>query len=181
MIHAWHIVTVASLAGMLAVSGTAQSSNESPQPAHARTQFQFTVNAPLELTAPLFGADKERVWAPGWNPRFVYPDPAKDQQGMVFQVAHGPRTATWVNTAFDLAGGHIQYAYVLAEAMVTTIDIRLARAAADKTTVTVVYERTALIADANEHVQHFAAGDGKSGDQWAAQINGYLAKQRPKN
>ncbi len=28
-------------------------------------------------------------------------------------------TSTWVNTVFDLAEGHIQYAYVLANAMVT--------------------------------------------------------------
>ena len=40
-------------------------------------------------TAPLFGANEERKWAPDWKPQFVYPNPARDQQGMVFQVAHG--------------------------------------------------------------------------------------------
>jgi hypothetical protein len=162
---------------VLGNSAMAQQADKAERLAHARTEFQFTVNAPLEQTAPLFGADKERAWAPDWKPQFVYPNPAQDQQGMVFQVAHGSYTSTWVNTAFDLAGGHIQYAYVLNDAMVTTIDIRLKRADAGKTLVTVVYERTALIAQANEHVQHFAAGDAKADKEWEEQINGYLAKQ----
>lgn len=96
---------------------------------------------------------------------------------MVFQVAHGPYTSTWINTALDLAGGHIQYAYVLNDAMATTIDIRLKQSGAAKTKVMVVYERTALIPEANEHVQHFAAGDAKAGTEWEAQINDYLARQ----
>jgi hypothetical protein len=95
---------------------------------------------------------------------------------MVFQVAHGPYTSTWVNTAFDLVTGHIEYAYVLNDAMVTMIDIHLVREGAEKTTVSVVYERTALVPEANEHVQHFAKGDEKAGKEWEEQINGYLAK-----
>lgn len=144
---------------------------------HTRTEFHFTANASLEKAAPLFGADEERKWAPDWNPRFIYPSPARDQQGMVFQVAHGPYGSTWVNTAFDLDSGHIQYAYVLNDSMVTTIDIHLARASAEKTTVSVVYERTSLRPEANEHVQHFATGDATAGKEWAEQINRYLAKQ----
>ena len=130
----------------------------------------------MEKAAPLFGADEERKWAPDWNPRFVYPNPAHDQQGMIFQVAHGSYTSTWVNTAFDLAGGHIQYAYVLNGAMVTTIDIRLYREGAETTGVTVVYERTALLPEANEHVQHFAKGDEKAGKEWEAADQRVLRK-----
>ena len=143
---------------------------------HARTEFKFTVNAPLEQAAPLFGANEERKWAPGWDPQFIYPTPAYDQQGMVFRIEHPHHTAVWVNTAFDLAAGHIQYAYVLNDAMATLIDIHLTREAAQKTAVTVVYERTALIPEANDHVQHFADGDRKAQKEWEGQINGYLEK-----
>lgn len=175
-----HLVQALSAGLLLSALGhcaVAQKSGGSEQLAHTRTAFDFTVNAPLEQAAPLFGADKERMWAPEWDPQFVYPNPAHDQQGMVFQVAHGERTSTWVNTAFDLAGGHIQYAYVLANAMVTSIDIRLTRAGPSKTHVAVVYERTALMPEANDHVQHFAANDAKADKEWEEQINGYLAKQ----
>src|SRR5271167_1816748 len=78
--------------------------------AHTRTEFSFTVDAPFEQVVPLFGAHEERKWADGWDPQFVYPTPARDQQGEVFKVAHGQHSSVWVNTAFDLAAGRIQYA-----------------------------------------------------------------------
>jgi hypothetical protein len=163
---------------------SAQQTAAAEELAHTRTEFHFTADASFEQTAPLFGADEERKWAPDWKPQFVYPNPARDQQGMIFQVAHGSYTSTWVNTAYDLAAGHIQYAYVLNDAMVTMIDIHLVREGAEKTAVTVLYERTALLPEANEHVQHFAKGDEKAGKEWEQQINGYLAqvqKQSTKN
>jgi hypothetical protein len=152
----------------------AQESPSKESLAHTRTEFSFVANAPFEQTAPLFGAHEERKWSPDWNPKFVYPTPARDQEGMIFQVVHGPMTSTWVNTAFDLAGGNIQYAYVLSDAMATVIDVRLTREGAQKTGVSVVYERTALKPEANEHVQHFAKGDEKAGKEWEQAINGYF-------
>ncbi len=171
-----HVIFAAGFLLAAATSLAAQQPSSSETLTHTRTEFHFTANAPFEQTAPLFGADEERKWAPGWKPEFVYPKPAHDQQGMIFQVAHDSYTSTWVNTAFDLAAGHVQYAYVLNDAMVTTIEIHLIREGADKTSVSVVYERTALLPEANEHVQHFANGDMKAGKEWEEQINRYLAK-----
>jgi hypothetical protein len=147
-------------------------------PLHTRTEFSFTVDAPFDQVAPLFGANEERKWAAGWNPQFIYPNPAHDREGMVFKVAHGQLTSVWVNTAFDLAAGHIQYAYVLNDAMATLIDIHLTREGGQKTGVTVVYERTALMPEANEHVQHFAKGDEGAAKEWGDAINSYFAKLR---
>lgn len=165
------------LAATVVTSLHAQEAAAAKQLAHTRTEFKFTVNAPFEQAAPLFGAEEERKWAPDWKPQFVYPTPAGDRQGMVFQVAHGQYSSTWVNTAFDLVAGHIQYAYVLNDAMATLIDIHLTRDGARQTGVTVVYERTALLPEANEHVEHFAKGDAKAGKEWEEQINGYFGKQ----
>jgi hypothetical protein len=134
------------------------------------------VDAPFDQVAPLFGAHEERNWEPDWNPQFIYPIPAHDQQGMVFTVPKGQFTSVWVNTAFDLEAGHIQYAYVLEDAMTTLIDIHLTRESAQKTAVTVVYERTALLPEANEHVQRFAKDDERTGKEWEEAINGHLAK-----
>ena len=143
---------------------------------HTHTEFRFTVDAPFDQVAPLFGANEERKWSPGWNPQFIYPTPARDQQGMVFKVAHGQLTSIWVNTAFDLVAGHIQYAYVLNDAMSTLIDIHVTRQSTKRTAVTVVYERTALIPEAHDHVQHFTEGDKEAGKEWGDAINAYFAK-----
>jgi len=151
------------------------------QPAlRTHNEFTFTVDAPFADTMPLFGANDERKWAHDWNPSFLYPSPARDEPGMVFTVQHGALTSTWVNTAFDLANGHVQYTYVLADAMATNIDIHATPEGANKTKVHVVYERTALTAEANDHVKHFAAQDSKAGDEWKAALNEYFEKSRKK-
>jgi len=165
------------LFGMAAcVAQSQQATTPASELAHTRVEFHFVADGSFEQVAPLFGANEERKWAADWNPQFIYPTPARDQAGMVFRVEHGNHSSIWTNTAFDLTAGHIQYSYVLNDAMATLIDIHLTRDSAQKTGVTVVYERTALIPEANEHVQHFAKGDTKAQKEWEDSINGYLAK-----
>ena len=92
---------------------------------------------------------------------------------MVFRTTHGGRTAVWVNTAMDRNANRIQYVYVIPDVVVTVITLSLA--AHDRMTdVEVVYERTALAAEANQIVQGMAACDRTAGEEWEGQINGYL-------
>jgi hypothetical protein len=153
--------------------GEQHTNSTDGQRAHTEEEFAFTANAPMEQVAPLFGADKERVWAPGWNPQFIHPVPGADEEGMVFTVAHSDLRAAWVNTQFDIKNGRIQYVYTIPDALVTVITLRL-HPEGDKTHVEVEYDRTALSADADSHVRHFAEGDRASGPDWEKQINGYL-------
>jgi hypothetical protein len=161
--------------GQVGASQSGQDPNAAAL-AHTRTEFHFTADGPFEQVAPLFGAKEERKWSPDWDPQFIYPQPARDQPGMVFKIMHGQHEAIWMNTAFDLAAGHFQYAYILNDAMATLIDIQLTRESAQRTGVAVVYERAALIPEANEHVQHFTKGDERAGKEWEEAINGYLEK-----
>src|SRR5215468_10658349 len=81
---------------------------------HVENGFEFTVHAPYDKVAPLFGAHGERAWGGAdWDPQFLHPQPARDVAGEVFSVAHGHGRSTWVNTAFDLETGHVQYVYVV--------------------------------------------------------------------
>jgi hypothetical protein len=141
--------------------------------AHTQETFTFAAHAPMEQVAPLFAADKERVWAPHWDPQFVYPTPAADQQGMVFAVAHGHLQSVWVNTELDLKNGRIQYVYMIPDALVTVITLLLTPRG-NQTQVEVQYERTALSAEADAHVRHMAESDRDSGPDWDKQVNGYL-------
>lgn len=145
--------------------------------AHTEERFAFTANAPMEQVAPLFGADKERVWAPGWDPRFVHPLPAADEEGMVFTVGHDHLKSVWVNTEFDEKSGRIQYVYMIPGVLVTVITLQLTPDSR-KTKVEVEYNRTALSTEANAHVVHMAEGDRTSGPEWEKQVNGYLERQR---
>ena len=146
---------------------------------HVRTEFAFTVHAPYTTAAPLFGPEGEKAWASdSWHPHFVYPQPARDIEGAVFQVNHGHHRSTWVNTAFDLENGHIQYVYVIPDLMVTRIDLHLSQPTPATTDVRVAYERTALSATANEHVREFGEADQNNGKTWGADIERYLATRR---
>ncbi len=108
-----------------ALHGSQDRSGPGEGRAHTEEKFAFTAKAPMEIVAPLFGAAKERVWSPGWNPQFVHPFPAADEAGMVFTVAHSHLRAAWVNTEFDLKSGRIQYVYVIPDALVTVITLQL--------------------------------------------------------
>jgi hypothetical protein len=146
--------------------------------AHVRNEFEFTVHAPYPVVAPLFGPEGERGWAGGhWDPQFLYPQPAQDTQGAVFTIRHSHHHAVWINTAFDTAARHYQYAYFIPDVMVVLIDVRFAEADAENTNVQVAYERTALNPEANEHVKEMGDSDRSSGKEWGTAINEYLAKQ----
>jgi hypothetical protein len=165
------------IATMLATPARADSPSLAARLAHTHARFELTAKAPFAEVAPLFGALRERAWAPGWNPQFVHPVPAADTRGMVFTVSHGHMDSIWVNTELDLKNGLIQYVYVIPTKMTTLITVRL-RAQAHDTRVEVEYERTALTSDANGHVQKLAEQDRASGPEWENQINAYLARKR---
>jgi len=144
--------------------------------AHVRNEFEFTVRAPYAKAAPLFGADAERAWAGDtWNPHFLFPASAPfDVPGAVFTIEHGSHHATWVCTIFDLKAGRVQYVYTMGGALATLIEIHIAPAGASSTHVQVVYERTALASEANDHVREMGESDRNSGKEWQEAIDRYL-------
>jgi hypothetical protein len=143
--------------------------------AHTEQAFEFRAKAPMQVVAPLFGADKERLWATDWSPDFLWPAVAQDREGMAFTLARGRKTAIWVNTTFDLPGGRVQYVYVIPDTLVTVITLRLTPQE-NGTLVAVNYLRTALNAKANDLVRQMAAHDSVAGPEWEKQINAYLAR-----
>jgi len=146
---------------------------------HVRNEFEFTVQAPYQVVAPLFGPEGERAWAAGgWDPHFLYPQPARDIQGAVFTVHHGHHHSYWINTSLDMEARHFQYVYVIPEAMVVLIDVRFSEIDPANTKVNVAYERTALNPEANEHVTELGNSDRENGKEWGTAINDYLAKQK---
>ncbi len=142
-----------------------------------QTSFDLTVPAPYAEAAPLFGPEGERAWAGAhWNPIFLHPQPAHDEEGAVFTVRFGQHDAVWINTAFDLAAHHFQYVYFMPGLLVTTIDVRFTPANA-VTHVHVTYTRTAIAPDGNAAVEEFTAIDRKAGAEWQAALDNCLAQR----
>ena len=166
----------APTAGM-AAPAAAQSSAAAEGLMHTQTSFDLTVPLAYEQTAPLFGPEGERAWAgKHWDPKFIHPQPAHDEEGAVFTVRHGPFSAVWVNSQFDVAGRHFQYVYFLPGLMVTVIDVRFKPLSAGSTAVNVVYARTAIAPEGNEHVKAMSEGDRTAGKEWQQAIEEHLAQ-----
>jgi hypothetical protein len=143
---------------------------------HVSNTFEFRIGAPLSRVAPLFGPEGERCWAgKHWDPQFLYPQPAKDAQGSVFTVQHGPHNSIWVTTVFDLAAGRMQYVAVIPAAVISVIDVRLTAVDGAHTAVEVTYARTALSAGANDDVSAMGADDRDSGPHWQQAVEACLA------
>ena len=147
------------------------------------TSFDLVVHASYPKAAPLFGPEGERAWAgKHWDPQFLYPQPALDEPGAVFTISHrqGTLKAVWVTTQFDADAKHFQYVYFMPDLMVTMIDVRFKVLSQDRTGVNVVYTRTALTTEGNEHVMAMTAGDQAAGKEWQAAIDGYLSTDNAK-
>ncbi len=143
---------------------------------HTQTSFDVVVHASYAETAPLFGPEGERAWAgKHWNPRFIHPAQARDEEGAVFTISHGALNAVWVTTQFDLKNRQIQYAYFIRDLMVTVIDVRLIVIDPGTTKVNVTYSRTAVTPEGNEHVAAMTETDKSSGREWQQALDEYLA------
>ncbi len=164
---------------ILVVAASGQSPNAPAAPLHVHDGFELTVHAPLKSATALFGAHGERLWAGGnWDPHFLWPQPEQDKKGAVFTV--GEDQVPWVMTAFDLEGGHVQYAFFTGHMLATVLDIHLAPLGPAETKVTIAYEWTALKPEANDHIQHMAEAHRQMGKHWETAINDALQKQKNK-
>ena len=108
------------------------------------------------------------------HPEFLHPSPARDTYGEVFTIAHSHLRSTWVNTAFDLESGHVQYVYVIPDTQAVLIDIHLEQKDPSITGVKVVYQRTALDPKLNDHISELGDKDRDMGKEWETAIDAYL-------
>src|SRR3984885_2411552 len=155
----------------ICVNGDSQTVQKSTEPVHIITSFHFEVHAAFSRVALLFGPESEKIWAgKHWQPEILYPQPAKDSQGAVFTVPHGPHKSIWVNTVYDVTGGRMQYVAIIPDIVATVIDVRLTSINSSQTAVDVTYTRTALDPEANGDVRSLARHDGESGPEWQTSI-----------
>jgi hypothetical protein len=174
------MIAVASCSMAAVRAATGPGSGLEDKRMHVETTFKIVVNAPYAETAKLFGPEGERAWAgKHWDPSFIYPVEARDEQGAVFTIKHGPLNAVWVVARHDVDAPHFQYVCFIPDLMVTTIDVRFQSLDPKTTQVTVTYARTAISPDGEAHVKAMSEGDRTAGKDWQESIDKYLASQTP--
>jgi hypothetical protein len=107
------------------------------------TQMQtFHLEAPLVRVFPLFTAEGERAWAPGWEPRILS---GAAERGSAFVTHnHDDQVVTWIVTDYRPAEGRVSYARLVQGSNIGLVDVSCAAAAGGGTDISVRYTLTAV-------------------------------------
>jgi hypothetical protein len=113
----------------------------------------FTLPAPIERVMPLFTAEGERSWAPGWDP--VWADDEHQHEVGEVWTTQGPPVTHWVTV--DASPTSVRYSRVAPGDSAGLVTVTCATSP-DGTTVTAAYDLTALSPDGASRLEHFQAG-----------------------
>jgi hypothetical protein len=131
----------------------------------------FELAAPLEVVRPLFTAEGERRWAPGWEP--VWPDDAHTHEvGEVWRTS-GVLPTTWVTV--EAGEDQVRYARVSVEDSAGLVTVAFTQADG-RTTVTVAYDLTALSDAGAQRLDEFAASYDQMLAHWQHHTSHALAE-----
>jgi hypothetical protein len=127
----------------------------------------FVLAAPIENVMPLFTAEGERAWAPGWDPS--YADSSVHGVGQVWTTA-APDTF-WVTVQADDAC--VRYARV-APGFSAGIVTVTCRPTAEGTEVTTAYDMSALSPAGEERLTEFASSYDEMLEHWRVHTSSVL-------
>jgi hypothetical protein len=113
----------------------------------------FTLPAPVKVVLPLFTAEGERLWAPGWDPVWAQDD-HRHEVGEVW-TTQGPPVTHWVTV--DTSSTSVRYSRIAPGDSAGLVAVACA-ASPEGTTVTVSYDITALSPEGAARLEHFQAG-----------------------
>jgi hypothetical protein len=146
---------------------------------HAERSFTVHLDAAPGEVFPLFGPIGEREWAPGWDPKMIFPaDGFCPEKGSVFTTSDEDGEETWVVTGYDGQNSFISYVAVLPGHVVTGIEVRVQKRGENKSIAEVTHRRTALSARGNHMANALSENAARHAAHWEHAINEALRKRR---
>lgn len=135
------------------------------------------LNGSIAKVFPLFEPIGEKAWAPGWEPKVVYPANGAAQSGTVFLTYddQGKNATYWTIIEYETQRHRITYINVTPNYQVRRITVECREVASDKTDATVSYSYTGTSPHGNDDVskqteERYAANM----QHWTHAINHYL-------
>jgi Polyketide cyclase / dehydrase and lipid transport len=109
--------------------------------AAAATQVRtFHLAAPRERVFPLFTAEGERSWAPGWEPKIL--SGSRERGSAFITTGHNGSTVTWIVTDYRPTEGRVSYARLVQDSNIGIVDVVCTDAAGGGTDISVRYTLT---------------------------------------
>ena len=136
----------------------------------------FRLDAPPSNVLPLFTAQGERAWAPGWDPEILS---GAEERASAFRTRNQQgRETIWIVTEYRPQEGRLSYARAALGSNIGLVDVTCTQSAAGGTEVSVRYTLTALSESGREFVSKFLEPERYSQmiDEWRAAAADALAK-----
>ena len=119
----------------------------------ALRSHSFDLPLPVADAFHFFEPEGERSWAPGWEPRYVYPADGRTEKGMVFTTGEGDELTIWIVLGHAPEAGAVEYARITPGARLAIVRVQCMPIDAAKSRVTVSYEFTGLSEAGNAYVR----------------------------
>ena len=146
-------------------------------PVMPRTQIgSFHLDGPRAQVLPLFTAQGERDWAPGWDPVMLS---GAEERGSAFRTRHSDgRVTSWIVIEYRPAEGRVGYARLAEDSNIGLVDVACTDSAGGGTDVSVRYTLTPLHAGAEGFVEHFLSAEvyARMMEEWRAAASAALAR-----
>jgi len=143
-------------------------------PAHATRSATIHLHAPPDRVFPLFTPEGERLWVPGWLPRYLWPTDGAAQVGMTFLTEHEGRETTWMVADFD-PGRRAVYTRVTTGLSAVRVEV-LCAPDGDGTAANIRYDYVGLTPAGNASIEQITETRyAEWMDEWERAVNAYLA------
>ena len=130
---------------------------------------KFSINQPIEILFPLFSAEGEKLWVPGWDYENIMGsnDLHEDYIFLTQHHDHASSKAIWLVKRYDPKAHFVQFYKVEPNDKVGIISVKCLQIDASKTEVEVTYHYISISEKGNEFIKHFTSEEYiKFIDEW---------------
>ena len=143
-------VTKTAIAAVVAFALWSPAMSAPPAATQVRS---FRLEAPLARVMPLFTAEGERSWAPGWEPVMLS---GAVERGSAFSTrAHSGIETTWIVADYRPAEGRVSYARLAQGSNIGLVDVICTAVPGGTTEVSVRYTLTGVSEQGRAFVREF--------------------------
>jgi hypothetical protein len=137
----------------------------------------FRLDAPPARVFPLFTAEGERRWAPGWEPVILS---GAEERGSAFMTrGHSGIETTWIVADYRPAEGRVSYARLAQGSNIGLVDVTCTAAEGGGTVVSVRYTLTGVSEQGRAFVREFLQPEHYTRmiDEWRVATSAALGKE----
>lgn len=141
----------------------------------------FQLDQPADILFPLFSAEGEKLWVPGWDYQNVMgaTELHEDYIFLTRDHDHAAKDAIWLVKRYEPDNGLVAFYKVEPEEKVGIITVTCTALSEAKTNVNVTYEYIALSQSGRDFVNSFSSQDYENFiGEWQQLLEAYFGQKR---